>query len=182
MHLIAGRKSILPIFLISSLIFLSLVAGCKDGGNGRQALVINGPAPAFDLVDTGGKSWRLSGLKGKVVLINFWATWCPSCVQEMPSIHNLNVLASGADNFQILTVLFQDSPEKAREYFMEEGFAMPILSDRDGIAARKYGLTGVPETFIIDKKGILRSKYIGPRNFDTPDMVQFLNRLLEEPS
>ena len=169
--------------LILCLLFLSLIAGCKDSGTkGWQPLVVNGPAPAFELLDTHGKVWRLSELKGKVVLLNFWATWCPSCVEEMPSIHNLNVLASSADNFQILTVLFQDSPERATEYFKKEGFAMPILIDKGGSAATMYGLTGVPETFIIDKKGILRHKQIGPRKFDTTDVVQFLNNLLEDPS
>jgi peroxiredoxin len=181
--LIVRRKANLSPYLIVFLVVLSLLAGCKDSGSrGKQPLVVDGPAPAFELVDTGGRDWKLSELRGKVVLVNFWATWCSTCVEEMPSIHNLNVLASGADGFQILTVLYQDSPEKAIEHFRREGYAMPILIDKRGSASSMYGLTGVPETFIIDKKGILRSKYIGPRRFDSTDMVQLLNGLLEEPS
>jgi peroxiredoxin len=174
-------KTVVPVCLALGLLLSLFVPGCKEGGmTGGKPLSVNMPAPDFKLPDTSGKTWSLSGLKGKVILMNFWATWCPSCVEEMPSIHNLNVLASGADGFQILTVLYQDSPEGAGRYFREEGYGMPVLIDKGGLAARKYGLTGVPETFIIDRKGILRHKQIGPRKFDSSDMVQFLNNLLEE--
>lgn len=184
MNLTISRKTFVSFFLIT-VFFVSflLISGCRDkGAKTRKPIMVNDSVPAFQLTDTGGRKWNLSNLKGNVVLINFWATWCPSCVEEMPSIHNLNVLASGADGFQILTILYQDSPEKATAYFKNEGFAMPILIDRDSKAAAMYGLEGIPATFIIDKKGILREKYLGPRKFDSSDIVKLLNDLLEEPS
>jgi len=176
-------KTLASIFLIAACIAVFILSGCeKSSKRAGVPLLVNAPAPLFELVDTGGREWRLAELRGKVVFVNFWATWCPSCTAEMPSINNLNILASSADGFQILTVLYQDSPDKAALYFKEEGYGMPILIDKAGKAASMYGLTGVPETFIIDKKGILRHKQIGPRHFDTPDIIQFLNELLEEPA
>ena len=172
-------------FLLLPAVFIAIftLSGCDTSDRRAGApLVLNAPAPAFELVDTSGRTWRLSDLRGKVVFVNFWATWCPSCTAEMPSINNLNILSASADGFQILTVLYQDSPEKAALYFNEQGYAMPILIDKSGKAASMFGLTGVPESFIIDKKGILRFKQIGPRHFDTPDIIQFLNELLEEPA
>ena len=138
------------------------------------------PAPVFKLLDTDGRQWDLSAMRGKVVMINFWATWCPTCKQEMPSIHNLNVMSGNAENFEILTILYQDSSRKAVKYFSENGFAMPILLDPTGVTAAKFGLTGVPETFIIDKKGIVRIKQIGPREFDQPDVINALNQMMAE--
>jgi len=176
-------RMIAPFLTISALIALFLISGCdKSAKRDGAPLMVNAPAPEFELLDTGGKAWNLEELRGKVVFVNFWATWCPSCVAEMPSINNLNVLSSGADGFQILTVLYQDSPENAAAYFLEQGFGMPILVDKGGKAARMYGLTGVPETFVIDKKGMLRFKQLGPRHFDSPDIIQYLNELLAEPA
>lgn len=170
--------------IIALVVFMLAIVGLamfEAGNNVRFPPVeVDKPAPLFRLADTDGKVWDLSAMKGKVVLINFWATWCPSCTQEMASINNLNIMSSDAEDFQILTVLYQDSPEKAATYFDERGFAMPIVLDPSGVAAAMYGLTGVPETFIMDKKGILRLKQIGPREFDQPDVIEFLNQLMEE--
>lgn len=176
-------RTIASFLSIATLIALTLIAGCdKSAKRDGYPLMVNAPAPEFEIPDTGGKEWSLEDLRGKVVFINFWATWCPSCVAEMPSINNLNILSSGADGFQILTVLYQDSPENAAKYFLEQGFGMPILVDKEGKVARMYGLTGIPETFIVDKKGVLRYRQIGPRHFDSPDIIQYLNELLAEPA
>ena len=176
-----GKKiqAVLLVLFIVAVVALALMEG--GGKRGGVPLVVDMPAPDFELTDTSGRIWKLSEMKGKVVFINFWATWCPSCVSEMPSINNLYLMAGGTDGFQILTVLYQDSPEAAIKFFEEEGYGMPILIDKGERAAYMYGLTGVPETYIIDKKGVLRHKQIGPRHFDTPDMVEFINSLIEEP-
>lgn len=173
----------LALFIAGIVALTFMEGGDKRTVKGGMPLQEGAPAPVFELKDTSGKIWRLADLRGKVVLVNFWATWCPSCKAEMPSINNLNVIASGVENFQILTILYQDKAEIAEAYFKENGYAMPILMDNPrGDTAYMYGLTGVPETFVIDKKGVLRFKQIGPRHFDEPDILQFLNSLIEEPA
>lgn len=172
-------QAIALVLFIAAIAALAFMESGKKTDGGRP-LDVGRPAPVFNLSDTSGRIWNLEALRGKVVFVNFWATWCPGCKEEMPSINNLYVLASGSDKFQILTVLYQDSPDSAKKYFDKNGFAMPVLVDKGGVTAYMYGLTGVPETYIIDKKGVLRHKQIGPRDFDTPDMIEFITKLVEE--
>lgn len=151
-------------------------------------------APDISLRDQSGRDLRLSDLKGKVVFINFWASWCQPCRDEMPS---LQVLYNGLrnmgtpknhrffgdasnDNFRMLTILYRDDPNKAISFLRENNLDLPLWIDRDGKAAASYGLTGVPETFIIDKKGILRKKVIGPANWASPEVLSFISELIKE--
>ncbi len=135
------------------------------------------PAPGFSLRDLGGRTHSLQGLRGSVVVVNFWATWCASCIEEMPSLDNLNKMTSDNPGFAILTVLFRDKAEKARSFLEQNGYGLTVLMDPDETVARKYGLTGVPETFVIDKEGVLSKKIIGPIGFDSPDVMRFFKRL-----
>jgi peroxiredoxin len=140
------------------------------------------PAPLFSLQDLSGKTWNLSALRGSVVMINFWATWCRPCREEMPSIDALNEIMRERDDFVILEVLYQDTPEKAAEFMKKNGYGLTVVVDSDEQAAESYGITGIPETFVIDKKGILRRNFIGPSTFDTPSAVEFFRNLLAEDS
>lgn len=177
------QAAALVMFIAGVLALTFMESGDRLTTKGGKPLQIGAAAPAFDLKDTNGKTWRLDELRGKVVLVNFWATWCPSCKAEMPSLNNLNIIANGVENFQMLTVLYNDDPQKADTLFKQKGYSMPILIDNPrGDVAYMYGLTGVPETFIIDKKGVLRFKQVGPRHFDKSDMIQFLNSLIDEPA
>ncbi|MEW6116189.1 MAG: TlpA disulfide reductase family protein [Nitrospirota bacterium] len=136
-------------------------------------------APAFELKDTTGKVWKLSDLKGKVVLVNFWATWCDTCKEEKPSLVNLINSEKGNDKFVFVSVLFRDDPAKVPAYMREYGYSFPVLIDDKNIA-KAYGLTGVPESFLIDKNGILREKVIGPMQWDTPEVKAVIAKLIGE--
>jgi peroxiredoxin len=127
-----------------------------------------------------GNTWRLGDLRGKVVLINFWATWCPSCISEMPSLQNLIVKKMNDPSFVVLTIGFEDDPFKAYSYVKSNNYSFPVLKDPDSSAAKAYGLTGVPETFVVDKKGILRKKVIGPTTFDDPKVIAYIEKLKKE--
>lgn len=132
------------------------------------------PAPDFSLTDTSGRSWKLSELKGKAVFLNFWATWCPPCRQEMPSMELLN-RDMASKGLQMLTVLTNDDPAVADRLIRGKGWTFPVLVDPNGAVANAYGITGVPETFIIDMNGILREKFIGGYHWDSQsakDMIQ----------
>jgi DsbE subfamily thiol:disulfide oxidoreductase len=174
-----------PITKLSSLrwllpaLALLLLAGCGPGDQTIATAVVGQPAPTFTLTDLHGKNWRLADLQGKVVFLNFWATWCQPCLQEMPSMAALNQRMP-EETFQMLTVLYNDRPEIAQNLVRKLGVAFPVLVDANGIVARQYGLTGVPETYIIDPQGILREKFIGPLNWDSPAALTLLGKYLPQ--
>lgn len=155
-----------------------LVAGCGQEKEKYPAkATVNSLAPDFTLTDIQGQKWQLSDLRGKLVFINFWATWCPPCQEELPSMEELNRgLEKG--KFQMLTILSNDNPDLARRLADRIGLTFPILIDPDSKGAARYGITGVPETFIIDSQGILREKIIGPRKWNSPAARQMLGKYL----
>jgi len=140
---------------------------------------VGDPAPDFTLVDLAGKTWILSELKGQVVFINFWATWCPPCMKELPSMQKLYKTLPG-DKFKMLAVLNNDKPAVANFVANQNGFTMPILDDSQRLTGSKYAITGLPETFIVDKQGIIREKVIGPAQWDSPGSVQMILNLINQ--
>ena len=151
-----------------SLCLVFFFTGCYDS---PDTAVVGLTAPDLSLTDKSGKTWTLSSLKGKVVFLNFWATWCPPCREEMPSMQRLYEQMPG-DKFEILAVLENDKPERADAFAAELGLTFPILYDEAKTAWPRYGLTGLPETFIIDKNGYIREKFIGPAQWDSPQVFQ----------
>ena len=144
-----------------------------DSGQGPKVAEVDQPAPDFSLVDRKGKTWTLSELKGQVVFVNFWATWCPPCREEMPSMQRLYAELP-KDKFKMLAILNKDQPILADKFAAKHGITMPILDDQANNVGPEYGLTGLPETFIIDKQGILRKKFIGPAQWDSPAVKRML--------
>lgn len=142
-------------------------------GQRPKVAVVGKLAPDFTLVDRQGKRWTLSQLTGQVVLVNFWATWCKPCGEEIPSMERLHRLLP-ADKFKMLSILSRDEPAFADKVAAKLGMTFPILVDPDNKAGAAYGLTGVPETYIIDKQGVLREKFLGPAQWDSPAAQQKL--------
>ncbi|MDH5202285.1 MAG: TlpA family protein disulfide reductase [Nitrospirota bacterium] len=134
----------------------------------------------IELFDISKNKLLLSELKGSVVFINFWASWCQTCKDEMPSIERLYRYFSGNPKFKLFTVLYRDNMEKAFIYIKENGYTFPVYHNPDGSAARQFMVTGVPETFIFDKNGILKKKVIGPLEWDSPQIIEALNNLINE--
>lgn len=153
-----------------------LFAAC---GQEPKVATIGKPAPDFALVDRAGKTWTLSELRGQVVFVNFWATWCPPCREEMPAMQRLYT-AMPKDKFKMLAILNNDKPAVADNFAAKLGITIPILDDQNNRVGPKYGLTGLPETFIVDKQGVLRAKFIGPANWDSPGfqqrMMEYINQ------
>ncbi len=134
------------------------------------------PAPQFELAPwDGGKKISLASLKGKPVVINFWATWCGPCKMEHP------VIEWGARQFGrdavFLGVAHEDTEENVRKYLAQAGSGFPQLNDPQSAMAVDYGLAGVPETYFIDKNGIIRGKHIGP--IDTESLAERIRSLQE---
>ncbi len=152
------------------------IAGC---GQVPKVAIVGKRAPDFALVDQKGKIWKLSKLRGQVVFINFWATWCPPCREEMPSMQKLYTMLP-KDKFKMLAILNNDDPDLAKKFITKLGISMPILNDQINKVGPKYGLTGLPETFIVDKKGVLREKFIGPYKWDSPGVVQMMMKYINQ--
>jgi thiol-disulfide isomerase/thioredoxin len=123
----------------------------------------------------------LSDYRGKVVFLNIWATWCPPCREEMPSMEKLYRELRG-EGFEILAVSIDALGAKAVAPFMKEyRLSFPALLDPEGTVQQLYGTTGIPESFIIDKKGIIAEKIIGARNWATPEVIRFFRNLIQKP-
>ncbi|MCK4839060.1 MAG: TlpA family protein disulfide reductase [Desulfobulbaceae bacterium] len=152
------------------------IAAC---GQGPKVATVGESAPDFSLVDRKGKIWTLSELKGQVVFVNFWATWCPPCREEMPSMQRLYTMLP-KDKFKMLAILTQDNPAVADDFASKLGITMPILDDQDNQIGPAYGLTGVPETFIVDKQGVLREKFIGGAQWDSPSFRQLMMKYINQ--
>ncbi len=163
-------------FVILFLVSLFLT-GCGHQEQAPTVATVGKPAPDFTLTDLDGKTWTLSELKGQVVFVNFWATWCPPCREEMPSMQQLyRVLPTSS--FKMLAILYRDKPALARSFAAKAGLTMPILVDETNSVSPRYGITGVPETYIVDKDGILREKIIGGANWSSPAAIALMRKYL----
>lgn len=168
--------------VIAACMILALAACSKPESDGNKASVAKEKSPAPEISVTSladGAPLKLSALKGKVVLLNFWATWCPPCREEMPSMMKLNSAMAGKP-FQMVAVSIDEGGKKDVEsFFKESGFKLPTYFDPDGSASKAYGITGVPESFIIDKNGVIVKKVIGGLAWDSAEVTSFLDGLMK---
>ena len=162
-------------FLILAGCLALFITACGE----RPVATVGKPAPDFDTLDLDEKVWSLSKLKGKVVFINFWATWCSPCREEMPSMQRLYTKLP-KDKFEMIALFNNDKKPAVRNFVSQLGLTFPILSDEHNFAGTKYGLTGLPETFIVDKQGVIREKIIGPAKWDSPENVEMLMRYINQ--
>jgi thiol-disulfide isomerase/thioredoxin len=172
-----NRAVILVVLLLSAVAVI--LFGIKREGPAHRA-VVNLDAPEFVVIDASGKRLSLSELRGTVVFINFWATWCPPCREEMPSVQSLYSRFKDDRGFRMVIVLYRDDYDKAMAYLKENNYGLPVWLDNREKAAKAYGVTGVPETYVLDKKGVLQEKMIGPFDWASPDAVARIAKLLEE--
>jgi len=134
-------------------------------------------APDFVLTDLEGKKVELSSLKGKVVLLNFWATWCPSCRAEMPS---LNKLYEGlrSQGFEVVGISTDGSADEVKEYVKQKGLSFRIVMDDKREVSRKYRVFSLPTSFLIDKKGNVVEKFFGDYEWNDAPVKQKIEKLL----
>jgi thiol-disulfide isomerase/thioredoxin len=120
---------------------------------------VSSPAPIFSLPDIPGTTVNLDDYLGKVVILNFWATWCAPCKEEMPILDQYGL--DHPDSVVILGIAVGDSEESVRSYIEEINVGYPILIDKTGVVGMVYHVVGYPTTYFVDAKGIIRGKYIG---------------------
>jgi cytochrome c biogenesis protein CcmG/thiol:disulfide interchange protein DsbE len=133
------------------------------------------PATLFAVEDLDGAPVSLEALRGTPVILNFWSTWCQPCKIEHPFLQDA---ARAFPDVKFYGVLYGDEPQKARRFLQQQGSAYPILVDPGGRMAIDYGVTGVPETFFIDRNGVIAAKFSGPV---PPDELQRLIGVLRKP-
>ena len=129
------------------------------GADGKVLAVVNQRAPDFSLFDTNGQAVKLSSLRGKTVLIDFWATWCSPCVASMPHLDQVHKDESGLD-VVVIAVNLEDQ-QKASQFMAENAYSFTSVVDSDKSVMRQYGVDSIPTTFLVDKFGILRKKMVG---------------------
>ena len=135
-------------------------------------------AQDFGLPTLRGDYVKLSDYRGKVVFLNIWATWCPPCREEMPSMESLYQRLKGR-GFEMLAVSIDREGEKVVSPFAAKyGLTFPVLLDPDSKTYRLYGLTGVPESFILDKSGVVIYKIIGPQNWMKKEWLDYFDRII----
>jgi cytochrome c biogenesis protein CcmG, thiol:disulfide interchange protein DsbE len=146
-----------------------------------EPLTVGMPAPDFHLPDLEGKTRQLSDYRGKVVFLNFWATWCKPCKEEMPSMEILWENFKTEDFVMLGVSMDRVTTKKDIPSFIESmKLTFPILLDSWGQTDKRYKLMGVPETYIIDQNGILREKVIGPRDWTLKESVSTIVQLLQK--
>lgn len=135
-------------------------------------------APSFELPSLSGGKLNLTDYRGKVVFINFWATWCGTCKVEMPSMEKLYRRFKD-QGLEMLTISIDKDQSLIKPFMDQYNLTFPVLLDpKSDVAKKKYKTTGVPETFIIDQQGIIRHKAIGPRDWATEETMAAFAQLL----
>ena len=124
---------------------------------------------SFTLKDLDGNSHNLADYKGKVVFLNFWASWCPPCREEMPAMQKMYV-SWDKNKYVMLAINTGEDKRTVKEFAGKNGYTFPILLDKDGRVARTYKITGIPTTFIIDGEGKVVSKIVGARDWTEADI------------
>lgn len=177
------RAAILIFLMISGVVVLLLLN--RNRSNYKPVkivpIMIGLPAPDFTFPGLDGKMVSLSDYRGKVVLVNIWATWCSPCVDEMPSMEKVYQKLEGED-FEILAVSIDSlGPDAVAPFMKKYNLTFPALIDSEGTIRITYRATGVPESFIIDKNGILVKKIIGPLDWANPGVLRYFQVLIQKP-
>ena len=145
----------------------------------RGVVQVGDEAPNFMLRDLAGNVVSLSQLRGKVVLLNFWATWCGPCRIEMPAMEQLYRTLPRRE-FEILAVSTdQQGAAVTRPFQREMGFTFPILHDSEYRVGLTYGARSIPITFMVDRRGIVRQKIFGARDWGSPEARDLIQELMK---
>jgi peroxiredoxin len=138
------------------------------------------PAPAWQAERLDGRVFHSSSLRGRPAVLNFWATWCAPCVEEMPSLERLH-RALAPQGLQVIAVSVDDDPLAARLFAMNHDLTLTVLRDFGGRAASAHGADGLPTTVVVDAQGVVQGVYVGAVEWDSPGAVTHLRKLLAAP-
>lgn len=170
---------VVVIVLVGASVYLVSSSSSRPPSEWVKSVVVGDLAPDFQLEDTKGNKVSLSDLRGKVVLVNFWATWCPPCIVEMPSMERLNEVLAG-DDFVMLAINTEENGRSIVPAFLEKTpYTFPILYDNKGVVQKRYGVFKFPESFIINKDGTVAEKIIGPLDWSSLETITHFKGLIK---
>ena len=148
---------------------------CSACYSGSRPPHVGSPAKEFTVTDS-DHSVSLNQYRGQVVLVNFWATWCPLCVEELPSLMTLQERMKGR-GIAVVGVSIDVDGDAYHRFLKLHNINFVTVRDPEQKVAAMYGTSGWPETYIIDRQGVLRRKFVGPVDWNAPDVVAFLSRM-----
>lgn len=155
---------------------LLLAAGAQAAGFEKRAAT---PAPELRAQDLAASPKSLADYRGKVVLLNFWASWCPPCLREMPSMERLRVKMAGRP-LEIVALDSAETPEEVNAYLARMKLGFPILLDPDGSNTKRWKVFALPTTFVLDAEGRVRYVLTGPTEWDEGEALGIIESLLAE--
>jgi len=132
--------------------------------------------PNFNVASVDGKMKSRLSTKGNITLLNFWATWCPPCKEEIPAIQRLHEIMKG-EKFEIMAVDLGESPKSVKSFLDENKISYPVYVDPKNSLSSLYASRGIPTTYILDKGGKFIAGFIGPFDYDTPEFVNIMKEL-----
>jgi peroxiredoxin len=147
-----------------------LATGCDRGSHPSQT---GKPAPDFTVSD-GTSTVHLASYRGKIVLLNFWATWCPPCIQELPSLQQFH---RDHPEIAIVAVSIDEDDDAYKRFLVQRQVNFTTVRDPAQTAASKFSTEGWPETYIIDRQGKIRRKFIGATDWNDPEIARYLKTL-----
>ncbi|NWG02581.1 MAG: TlpA family protein disulfide reductase [Syntrophaceae bacterium] len=136
--------------------------------------------PYFSLKDLEGKKVELKQFKGKVIFLNFWATWCSPCKEEMPSLEVLHQKFKGKKFVLLAIAVDYGGIKPVKEFIHKYAYTFTVLIDSKGETLERFKVKGIPATFLIDKRGFMVGKAIGPRDWKSPEVISLINCLIEQ--
>jgi cytochrome c biogenesis protein CcmG/thiol:disulfide interchange protein DsbE len=151
-------------------LFAACLLGCDRGDHPEN---LGKPAPVFTMSD-GVQTVDLGKLRGRVVVLNLWATWCAPCVEELPSLLELQKKMPG---LAVVAVSTDQDDAVYRKFLVKHQVDVLTVRDADQKVNQMYGTVMIPETYIIDRQGILRRKFIGAQDWTNSEIVDYLNKL-----
>lgn len=165
-------------FLLLAAPLSSLAGSPRPDSPPGPSVQVGSVAPDFTLKTYGGEEVTLSDLRGKVVLINFWATWCPPCRQEMPSMERLYQRMEGKP-FEMLAInVEEDAREALKSFLQKTPHSFPIPIDSNKQAQELYRVYRFPETFVVDPNGVVVDHILGARDWATSETIEYLDSLM----
>jgi thiol-disulfide isomerase/thioredoxin len=164
----AGRR--ISALLATTALLIFTVTGCDRGSHPEQ---IGTRAPMFALND-GEHAVDLNKLHGRVVVLNFWASWCAPCIEELPSLEQLQ---QDLPQVQIVAVSTDHNAAAYQRFLKQHAVSLLTVRDGDERSNGMYGTSRFPETYVIDKNGMIRRKFIGPQEWTSPEILNYLKKL-----
>ncbi len=162
--------------IVLSVLILTLYTSPLKAGPFGGDQPVGKKAPEFTLNDINGRPFSLSSLRGKVVLLNFWAIWCPPCIQEFPSFVRLKSSMKGKP-FEIVSVAIDSPLKNISAFARKKGANFPVLYDGTKKVSRSYTVFSLPTTFLIDREGRIVERFFGAHDWDSNEFKEKLERL-----